>query len=127
MVSLSHGEFIEVHQPLGGVDEYGHAIPLEYQGAPVPKRTNQPGIGGSPVPGSLLTPGPVEDTAAVEEARHDEAEAARNGHNFPEVTTRTEQREAITEPQLATTKGSHDDPGRQTDDRLLPGCPFRLR
>src|SRR5699024_1758250 len=30
---LPSGEFIEVHQPLGGVDEHGHAIPLEYQGA----------------------------------------------------------------------------------------------
>src|SRR5699024_2675321 len=25
---LPSGEFIEVHQPLGGVDEHGHAIPL---------------------------------------------------------------------------------------------------
>lgn len=23
-----HGEFIEVHQPLGGVDDHGHAVPL---------------------------------------------------------------------------------------------------
>ena len=30
---LPHGGFIEVHQPLGGVDDHGHAIPLEYQGA----------------------------------------------------------------------------------------------
>jgi ubiquinol-cytochrome c reductase cytochrome b subunit len=47
---LPHGGFIEVHQPLGGVDDHGHAIPLEYQGAPVPKRMNQLGMGGSPVP-----------------------------------------------------------------------------
>jgi ubiquinol-cytochrome c reductase cytochrome b subunit len=95
---LPHGEFIEVHQPLAGVDDHGHAIPLEYQGAPVPKRMNQLGMGGAPVPGSLLTPDPAEETAALERARHEEAEreaAARNGHQPPEVATRTEEREAI--------------------------------
>jgi ubiquinol-cytochrome c reductase cytochrome b subunit len=95
---LPHGEFIEVHQPLAGVDDHGHAIPLEYQGAPVPKRMNQLGMGGSPVPGSLLTPDSPEETAALEQARHEEAEAeaaARNGHQPPEAETRTEQREAI--------------------------------
>ena len=45
---LPHGEFIEIHQPLGGVDHHGHAIPLEYQGASVPKRMNQLGFGGRP-------------------------------------------------------------------------------
>jgi ubiquinol-cytochrome c reductase cytochrome b subunit len=97
---LPHGEFIEVHQPLGGVDEHGHAIPLEYQGAPVPKRMNQLGIGGSPVPGSLLTPDPVEETAALERARHEEAEAeaaARNGHRpgDDERESRSVEREAL--------------------------------
>jgi ubiquinol-cytochrome c reductase cytochrome b subunit len=95
---LPHGEFIEVHQPLAGVDDHGHAIPLEYQGAPVPKRMNQLGMGGAPVPGSLLTPDPADETAALERARHEEAEreaAARNGHQPPEVATRTEEREAI--------------------------------
>ena len=70
---LPHGEFIEVHQPLAGVDAHGHPIPLEYQGAPVPKRMNQLGMGGAPVPGSLLTPDPPEQTAALERSR---AEAA---------------------------------------------------
>ena len=46
---LPHGEFIEVHQPLGGVDAHGHAIPLAYQGAPVPKRMNQLGFAGAPI------------------------------------------------------------------------------
>jgi ubiquinol-cytochrome c reductase cytochrome b subunit len=72
---LPHGEFIEVHQPLGGVDDHGHAIPLEYQGASVPKRMNQLGSGGAPVPGSLLTPDPAEETAALAKARHEEAAA----------------------------------------------------
>jgi ubiquinol-cytochrome c reductase cytochrome b subunit len=66
---LPHGEFIEVHQPLNGVDAHGHPIPLAYQGAPVPKRLNQLGLGGAPVPGSLLTPDPPEQTAALEQAR----------------------------------------------------------
>ena len=52
---LPSGEFIEVHQPLGPVDDHGHPIPLAYQGAPVPKRMNQLGSAGVAVPG-LLTP-----------------------------------------------------------------------
>ena len=41
---LPSGEFIEVHQPLGPVDEHGHGL-LAYGGAPVPKRMNH--IGGA--------------------------------------------------------------------------------
>jgi ubiquinol-cytochrome c reductase cytochrome b subunit len=97
---LPHGEFIEVHQPLAGVDDHGHAIPLEYQGAPVPKRMNQLGMGGASVPGSMLTPDPAEQTAALERARHEEAEleaAARNGQQPGEAEreARTEEREAL--------------------------------
>jgi ubiquinol-cytochrome c reductase cytochrome b subunit len=66
---LPHGEFIEVHQPLGGVDEHAHPIPLEYQGARVPKRMNQLGSAGSPVPGSLFKPDPPDQTRALEIAR----------------------------------------------------------
>ncbi len=36
------GEFIEVHQPLGPVDEHGHGL-LPYAGTPVPKRMGQIG------------------------------------------------------------------------------------
>ena len=39
---LPYGEFIEIHQPLGPVDEHGHGQ-LEYAGAPVPKKMNQLG------------------------------------------------------------------------------------
>jgi ubiquinol-cytochrome c reductase cytochrome b subunit len=96
---LPSGEFIEVHQPLGGVDGHGHAIPLEYQGAPVPKRMNQLGMGGSPVPGSLLTPDPAEETAALERARAEEAaaEAAANAgdHADQERAARTGDRGAL--------------------------------
>jgi ubiquinol-cytochrome c reductase cytochrome b subunit len=37
---LPSGEFIEVHQPLGTVDEHGHGE-LEYAGSPVPKKMNR--------------------------------------------------------------------------------------
>ena len=96
---LPHGEFIEVHQPLAGVDGHGHPIPLAYQGAPVPKRMNQLGMGGAPVPGTLLRPDPAEETAALEQARAEEAaaEAAANGHEpaDAERQARTGQREAL--------------------------------
>ena len=58
-----------MHQPLGGVDDHGHAKPLEYQGAPVPKKMNKLGSAGHPMPGSLLKPDPVDETIALERAR----------------------------------------------------------
>ncbi|HKS48992.1 MAG TPA: cytochrome bc complex cytochrome b subunit [Amycolatopsis sp.] len=76
---LPHGEFIEVHQPLAGVDSHGHPIPLEYQGAPVPKKMNKLGAAGRPVPGTLLAPDPAEETAALDRAKgngHGEATSA---------------------------------------------------
>jgi ubiquinol-cytochrome c reductase cytochrome b subunit len=39
---LPTGEFIEVHQPLGPVDEHGHVL-VNYTGTAVPKRMNQIG------------------------------------------------------------------------------------
>lgn len=66
---LPHGEFIEVHQPLGPVDDHGHPLELAYQGAPVPKKMNKLGSAGHPVPGSFLTPDPPEETAALARAR----------------------------------------------------------
>ena len=77
---LPHGEFIEIHQPLGGVDHHGHPIPLEYQGAPVPKKMNQLGVAGTPVAGSLTTPDPAEQTAALERARRELMEAEAREH-----------------------------------------------
>ncbi|GGG70812.1 cytochrome b [Corynebacterium pelargi] len=72
---MPNGAFIEVHQPLGQVDEHGHAIPLEYQGAAVPKQMNQLGFAGSPGRGSFFSPDPVdirEKAARIEEANHHE-------------------------------------------------------
>ncbi len=67
---LPHGEFVEVHQPLGGVDEHGHAIPLAYQGGVVPKKMNALGSAGSPGRGSLFSPDPREETEAIMAAEH---------------------------------------------------------
>ncbi|WP_051342193.1 cytochrome b [Pseudonocardia spinosispora] len=55
---LPSGAFVEIHQPLGGIDSDGHPVELAYQGAPVPKRMNQLGAAGHPRPGSLLSPDP---------------------------------------------------------------------
>lgn len=67
---LPHGAYIELHQPLGPVDEHGHPIPLEYAGAALPKRMNKLGSGGAPGRGSFLTPDPLDETAALNEAEH---------------------------------------------------------
>jgi ubiquinol-cytochrome c reductase cytochrome b subunit len=65
---LPHGAYIELHQPLGPVDDHGHPLPLEYQGAAVPKRMNKLGAGGSPGSGSFLVADPTSDDAALAEA-----------------------------------------------------------
>ncbi|MGB9377411.1 MAG: ubiquinol-cytochrome c reductase cytochrome b subunit [Mycobacteriales bacterium] len=52
---LPSGEFIEVHQPLGEVDEHGHPVPIEYAQTPVPRRLNQLGVAGRSVKG-FFTP-----------------------------------------------------------------------
>ncbi|WP_127784037.1 cytochrome bc complex cytochrome b subunit [Rhodococcus sp. X156] len=61
----TNGAFVEVHQPLGEVDRSGHPVPLEYQGAPVPKRMNKLGMAGVPVPGTLFTPDPTDEQDQV--------------------------------------------------------------
>ena len=67
---LPHGAYIELHQPLGPVDDHGHPIPLEYAGAPLPKKMNKLGSGGAPGSGSFLTADPVDEDAALNEAAH---------------------------------------------------------
>ncbi|MGY1752603.1 cytochrome bc1 complex cytochrome b subunit [Blastococcus sp. SYSU D01042] len=59
---LPHGEFIEVHQPLGPVDEHGHGQ-LTYGGAPVPKKMNQIGAARRAIRGFFS---PIEEPAQVE-------------------------------------------------------------
>jgi ubiquinol-cytochrome c reductase cytochrome b subunit len=67
---LPHGAYIELHQPLGPVDDHGHPIPLEYQGAALPKRMNKLGSGGATGSGSFLFPDPVSESEALAEAEH---------------------------------------------------------
>ncbi|MCK2240118.1 MULTISPECIES: cytochrome bc complex cytochrome b subunit [unclassified Crossiella] len=81
---LPHGEFIEIHQPLGPVDDHGHPVPLAYQGTSVPKKMNALGAAGEPVAGSLLKPDPVEETAALKRAKHEGEQ--RGGDNTRELT-----------------------------------------
>ncbi|MFF0490688.1 cytochrome bc complex cytochrome b subunit [Nocardia sp. NPDC004068] len=69
---LPHGEYIEVHQPLGPVDSHGHPIPLEYQGAPVPKKMNKLGAAGKPGLGSLLRSDPAQQAEALVEYEHEQ-------------------------------------------------------
>ncbi len=76
---LPNGEFIEIHQPLGPVDDHGHPVPLAYQGAAVPKKMNQLGSAGAAVPGTFR---PVDTTGElhyadeeIEEMKRDEVEA----------------------------------------------------
>jgi quinol---cytochrome-c reductase cytochrome b subunit len=62
---LPHGEFIEVHQPLAGIDEHGHPRVLPYQGAPVPKKMNALGAAGTPLQGGWFRPDPVEEQSSA--------------------------------------------------------------
>ncbi|WP_323182854.1 cytochrome bc complex cytochrome b subunit [Aldersonia sp. NBC_00410] len=68
---LPHGEYIEVHQPLGPVDGHGHPLPLEYQGAAIPKKMNALGSAGQPGSGSFFTPDPVSESEALAAADHE--------------------------------------------------------
>jgi ubiquinol-cytochrome c reductase cytochrome b subunit len=67
---LPHGAYVELHQPLGPVDDHGHPIPLEYQGAALPKRMNKLGSGGAPGTGSFLYADPAVEQDALTEAAH---------------------------------------------------------
>jgi ubiquinol-cytochrome c reductase cytochrome b subunit len=73
---LPDGAYIELHQPLGPVDEHGHPIPLEYQGAPVPKRMNKLGSAGAPGIGSFLTPDPLSENELLTEMEHEHGRRA---------------------------------------------------
>jgi ubiquinol-cytochrome c reductase cytochrome b subunit len=67
---LPQGAYIELHQPLGPVDDHGHPIPLEYQGAPVPNKMNKLGSAGTPGSGSFLFADPPSEDAALRDAAH---------------------------------------------------------
>jgi ubiquinol-cytochrome c reductase cytochrome b subunit len=67
---LPHGEYIEVHQPLGPVDDHGHPIPLEYQGAAIPKKMNKLGSAGKPGSGTWFRADPPHQAKALAETEH---------------------------------------------------------
>ncbi|HEY3089457.1 MAG TPA: cytochrome bc complex cytochrome b subunit [Jatrophihabitantaceae bacterium] len=76
---LPTGEFIEVHQPLGPVDEHGHGM-LTYAAAAVPKRMNRLGRGRlAHVRGFFYPvkekPEIAERLAALEDSEHAELES----------------------------------------------------
>ena len=71
---------MEIHQPLGPVDENGHPIPLEYAGARVPKQLNQLGFADSETigafkPAELGVTERVRDSEA--QKHHEEVETLR--------------------------------------------------
>ncbi|WP_283818582.1 cytochrome bc1 complex cytochrome b subunit [Jatrophihabitans telluris] len=74
---LPNGEFIEIHQPLGPVDDHGHGL-LQYSGTPIPKKMNKLGNPhGGRVRGFLW---PVKEPAEIEAelAALAEAESAQH-------------------------------------------------
>ncbi|NLD85123.1 MAG: cytochrome bc complex cytochrome b subunit [Actinomycetales bacterium] len=73
IMRMPQGEFIEVHQPLGEVDEHGHAVPLEYAGAKVPSKMNQLGAAGRP-PHGALSADPADEATLLDKASHDKHE-----------------------------------------------------
>ncbi|MBL1073461.1 cytochrome bc complex cytochrome b subunit [Nocardia sp. 2] len=93
---LPHGEYIELHQPLGPVDAHGHPIPLEYQGARVPRKMNELGVAGRPGSGTFFRADPPaerdQNAAAAHEAehaqlavlRHAQRNGSGNGHRAAE-------------------------------------------
>ncbi|MDL9937363.1 cytochrome bc complex cytochrome b subunit [Gordonia sp. ABSL1-1] len=72
---LPQGEYIEVHQPLGPVDDHGHPIPLPYQGAALPKRMNKLGSAGAPGTGSILLADPADEQAHHVDYEHEQHKA----------------------------------------------------
>jgi ubiquinol-cytochrome c reductase cytochrome b subunit len=82
---LPNGEFIEIHQPLGPVDDHGHGQ-LQYAGAPVPKKMNALGnphgakIRGffKPVRESAEVEAQLAEIAAAEESAHTTEVARQN-------------------------------------------------
>ncbi len=76
---LPSGEFIEVHQPLGPVDEHGHGV-LTYEGSAVPKRMNQLGTGRLPYLRGFFYPAKekAEIQAAIDELEAAESESEKH-------------------------------------------------
>ena len=108
---LPHGAYIELHQPLGPVDDHGHPMPLEYQGAAGPDKMNKLGSGGSPGSGSFLFADPVSEDAALSEAPHAAEHRA--------LTALRDHQEGINGSTANTATTSGQKPG-QRYERLIP-------
>jgi ubiquinol-cytochrome c reductase cytochrome b subunit len=80
---LPSGEFIEVHQPLGPVDEHGHGE-LAYGGAPVPKKMNLIGGARRAIRGFFK---PIEEPSAVELEQRAEGRGLAAAESSRELTT----------------------------------------
>jgi quinol---cytochrome-c reductase cytochrome b subunit len=81
---LPNGEFIEIHQPIGPVDDHGHGQ-LDYAGVPVPKKMNQLGTPRHSIRGFFY---PVREKADIQ-AELDAlaaSEASRERHRERELT-----------------------------------------
>lgn len=92
----AYGEFIEMHQPLGGVDAHGHAIALDYQGAPLPKKMNTLGAAGSAARGSLFRPDPP--SRSRRSTRRSTRRTARRRGPCPAFRTRASRASQATNP-----------------------------
>jgi ubiquinol-cytochrome c reductase cytochrome b subunit len=79
---LPNGEFIEVHQPLGPVDDHGHGL-LAYGGAPVPKRMNHIGAARRAIRGFFS---PIEEPSEVEVEQRAEGRGLAAGEEGRELT-----------------------------------------
>ncbi len=97
---LPHGAYIELHQPLGPVDDHGHPLPLEYQGSPLPKKMNKLGSAGAPGTGSFLFPDPEGEQKALVDSAHAAEHRAI-------VALKERQSEADTNGHVSTTNGSN--------------------
>jgi ubiquinol-cytochrome c reductase cytochrome b subunit len=81
---LPNGAFIEVHRPLGPVDEHGHDL-LGYTGTPVPKRLNAP-VAASPLEHVRGFFFPVKEKPHIQ-AQLDDLEIERRGERKPAAIT----------------------------------------
>jgi ubiquinol-cytochrome c reductase cytochrome b subunit len=79
---LPNGEFIEIHQPLGTVDDHGHGQ-LQYAGTPVPKKMNALGNPFGPRVRGFFFPvrEKAEIQAELEALAEAEAEADHTGQH----------------------------------------------
>lgn len=88
---LPNGAFVEIHQPLGPVDEHGHAVPLEYGGGRVPKQMNQLGFADSETVGAF-SPADNSITERIrdvnEENHREEVETLRRLEETKHLTDR---------------------------------------